>query len=215
MKRVKYIGVGVLTWLGILLAARGEELRTDINPALLYYQAFLVASSLTDMEYLVTNTWNWQGQKLPEQFGNVVANYAAELKLVRQAAQQKVPCDWGIDLSRGVDTLLPHLASAKRAAQAIEYQAMWDLQQGNEAEARDDLIAGLALGRNVSKNGPLISVLVAFAIENIVNTTVAENFHRFSPATLQQLADGFAAAPARGTVGDSEPGEKIIHDWSR
>jgi hypothetical protein len=167
--------------------------------------------SEADWDYLDTN--NWQGQKLSERFGTLVASYDAELMLLRQAAQQKVPCDWGIDLSRGWETLLPHLHVAKWAAYAARFHAMWDLQHGNETEARDDLIAGLVVGRNVSRDGTLISVLVQFAIESIVNTTVAENFHRFSPQTLQQLADGFAAAPARGTVADWLGEKPIYRKW--
>ncbi len=210
-KNLKLISMCLLALTGALFAARGGLFRTDINPALLYYQAFLVAPKLSDadLDYLQTN--NWQGQKLPERVGTLVASYDEELKLLRQAAQQKVPCDWGIDLSRGPETLLPHLASAKRAAYGVRLNAMWDLQNGNEAEARDDLVAGLTLGRNVSKNSTLVSVLVGVAIESIVNLTVAGNFHRFSPETLQQLADGFAAAPARGTVADCMTGEEPIY----
>jgi hypothetical protein len=211
MKSMKLISMCLLALTGVLFVARGEQLRTDINPALLYYQAFLLAPNLSeaDWDYLQTN--NWQGQKLPERFGTVVSNFDTELKLLRQAAQQKMPCDWGIDLSRGPETLLPHLASAKRAAYGARFHAMWDLENGNEAEARDDLIAGLALGRNVSQNSTLVSILVGFAVESMVNTTVAGNFHRFSPETLQQLADGFAAAPARGTVADCLTREKPIY----
>ena len=212
MKSMKSVCVCVLVLSGVLLAAKGEQLRTDINPALLYYQAFLLTPKLSDADwdYLVTN--NWQGQKLPERFGSVVSNYDTELQLLRQAAQQKVSCDWGIDMSPGAETLLPHLASAKRAAMGARFHAMWDLQNGNEAAARDDLIAGLTLGRNVSQNKTLISVLVEIAIENIVNDTVAENFHRFSPETLQQLADGFASAPAWGSVASCASTEKLIHN---
>src|SRR5208283_4711717 len=82
-------------------AARGEPFRTDINPALLYYQAFLMAQNVpqADKDYLGTN--QWQGQKLPERFGQIVAGYDNQFKLVREAAQQQVPCDWGADLYQG------------------------------------------------------------------------------------------------------------------
>src|SRR4029077_8676453 len=44
--------------------------------------------------------------------------------------------------------------------------------------------------------------------------TIAENFHRFTPESLKQLADGFAAAPRRGTVAACIPGEKTSFlDW--
>jgi len=212
MKTTKFTCLALLIL--TLSAARGEPFRTDINPALLYYQAFILAPNLpdTDLDYLLTT--NWQGQKLPERFGTVVSNYNAELRLLRQAAQQKVSCDWGIDMSRGPETLLPHLARAKRAAQRVRLHAMWELQNGNEAEARDDLLAGLALGRNVSQNNTTISALVEIAIESIVCTTIAENFHRFSPETLRRLAEGFDAVPARGTIAACAPTEKLLYNWT-
>src|SRR5207245_7375947 len=43
---------------------------------------------------------------------------------------------------------------------------------------------------------------------------VAENFHQFTPETLQQLVAGFDAAPPRGTVASCIPTEKAsFHDW--
>ena len=66
------------TCLALLLltlpAARSEPLRTDINPALLYYQAFLMAPqamSDADSEYLGSKAG--REQKLPERFGKIVA----------------------------------------------------------------------------------------------------------------------------------------------
>src|ERR1039458_3766284 len=184
MKTTKFTCVALLIL--TLPAARGEPLRTDINPALLYYQAFLVVPELisnADEEY----SWSKAGreQKLPERFGKIVVGYDKEFKLVREAAQQKVPCDWGIDMSPGPATLLPHLAPAKRIAQAAQLRAMWDLQHGNQIGARDDLLAAFVLARNASRDGTLIGALVQIAIEALESATVAENFGRFSPETLK------------------------------
>ena len=92
------------TFLALLIltlpAARGEDFRTNINPALLYYQAFLMAPkpmSDADADYFYSK--EGQSQKLPERFGQIIAGYDNEFKLVRAGAQQKVPCDWGIDMS--------------------------------------------------------------------------------------------------------------------
>jgi hypothetical protein len=56
--------------------------------------------------------------------------------------------------------------------------------------------------------------MVQFASETMICYTIAENFHRFTPESLKQLADGFAAAPARGTVAACIPAEKASFlDW--
>ena len=124
-------------------------------------------------------------------------------KLVRRAAHATVPCDWGIDWSAGPDTLLPHLSRVKATVQMAQLRAMWDLQIGWQTDARDDLLAAYALARNGSRDNSLIAVLVQFAAETIVYSTVSANFGRFSPDTLKQLVDGFDAAPARGTVANA------------
>ncbi len=202
-----------ICWLTCLViagavGASGGQFRTDINPALRYYQAFIVAPDLSqaDRNYLFMT--EWRGQKLPERFGELVARYDNGFKFVRQAAQASVACDWGIDMSPGPATLLPHLARIKGIAQAARLRAMWDLQQGRPADARDDLLAAFALGRNSARDGVLISALVQIAVENIVCSTVAESWHQLPPEILKQLADGFAAAPPRGTMAACIPMEK-------
>jgi hypothetical protein len=210
MKTMKTTCLSLIVMTGTLFAARGEPLRTNINPALLYYQAFLLAPNLSqaDMDFFDTNYW--QGQKLPERYGKIVAGYDDEFKLLREAAQQKVPCDWGIDLSPGPATLLPHLTRAKAVAQEAQLRAVWDLQHGNQAGARDELLAAFVMARNVSRDGTLIGALCQHAEEAIVLDTVAANFGQFSSETLQQLADGFEAAPPLGTVAATIATEKSL-----
>jgi len=198
-----------------LPAVRGEDFRTNINPALLYYQAFLMAPkpmSDADADYFYSK--EGQSQKLPERFGQILAGYDNEFKLVREAAQQKVPCDWGIDMSPGPGTMLPHLALIKAVAVASRPRVMWDLQHGDQIGARDDLLAAFVLGRNASRDDTLIGALVQQAVEALECATVAGNFGQFSPETLNQLADGFDAAPPRGTVATAIMTEKLNHvDW--
>jgi len=198
-----------------LPAVRGEDFRTNINPALLYYQAFLMAPkpmSDADADYFYSK--EGQSQKLPERFGQILAGYDNEFKLVREAAQQKVPCDWGIDMSPGPGTMLPHLALIKAVAVESRPRVMWDLQHGDQIGARDDLLAAFVLGRNASRDDTLIGALVQQAVEALECATVAGNFGQFSPETLNQLADGFDAAPPRGTVATAIMTEKLNHvDW--
>ena len=198
-------------------AAPDETFRTDINPALIYFQAFMLAPVLADAnrDYLFTN--NWWGFHQPEKFGSLISGYNQEMKYLHRAAAQKYPCDWGIDMSPGPETLLPELAWCKKAALTARLHAMWELQQGDQDAACRDILGALALGRNSSRDGSLIAVLVQIAIENIVCDTVAENFGRFSPAALQQLEDGFNTAPERGTIASSLTMERFsfgywLHD---
>lgn len=194
-------------FLGLVLfsigaAAAAETFRTDINPALLYYQGFSLRPELAqaDHDYLYTN--EWRNKALDERYGKLISGFDNSFKLFRRAGKAEVPCDWGLDLSDGPEALLPGLAKAKQAAQTARLRAMWHLQNSKPDEARDDLLAAFALGRNVSHDRVLISTLVQFAIENIIASIVTENFYRFPPELLRQLADGFDAAPPQGLVAD-------------
>jgi len=193
--------------------ATAQPYRTDINPALTYYQAFNAApdQSQEDRDYLLTNIW--QGQKLPDRVGKLLSGYDNEFRLLRMAAQSTVACDWGIDWGAGPETLLTHLAPAKKAAQVASLRVMWDLQQNEETNACADLLAALVLGRNISTDRSLIGVLVQFAIEKIVYFTIAETFNHLSPEALTQIAQGLNGPPPRGTVADAGPTENYLKYW--
>src|SRR4051794_16465641 len=101
------------------------DVRTDINPALRYYQAYLKAPKLSDKDHDYLFVPEWRGQKLDERFGTLLANYDAQFNFFRAAAQAKAPADWGIDMSDGPYTLLLGLAPAKAAAQTARLRVMW------------------------------------------------------------------------------------------
>jgi hypothetical protein len=193
---------------GTASAARSEDFRTDINPALRYYLALLEEpkQEQRDRDYLFAN--EWRGRTLDKRFGDLLTAYNNEFKAIRQAGQAKVPCEWGIDYSAGPYTLLPGLARWKGIAQLARLRTLWDLQNGRPTDARDDLVAVMALAHNVSRDSNLIARLVEIAMESILCTAVAENYGRFSTETLQQLVQGFDSGPARGTLAESLPGER-------
>src|ERR1035441_2411610 len=214
MNTLKSICLSLLVVAGVSAGASAQPSATNINPALLYYQAFLVAPDLpqADSDYLWTK--EWQGQELPERYGKLMAGYDNEFKLVRQAARSAVPCDWGIDMSEGPATLLPHLARTKAVLLAAKFRALWALQHGRQADAREDLVAAFVLGRNVARDGTLISTLVQRAMEAIDCFPLAEVSGQFSTENLQQLLEGMEAAPARRTGADCVPTERaFFQDW--
>jgi hypothetical protein len=214
MKIIHWIFLSFLLLAGLPSRARADRFRTDINPALIYYQAFLLEPHVTDTDhdYLLTN--DWRGQPLVGKFATLITNYDTEMNYLRRAAAQTPPCDWGIDLSPGPETLLPQLAHCKQAVLAARLHAMWNLKNGDEAAARDDLLGALALGRNSARDGSLIAVLVQIATEGIVLATVAENFQHFSPATLQQFAHALDGPPARRTLASClQAGRLIDGNW--
>ncbi len=197
---------------GTASAAGAAGLRTDINPALLYWQAAAALPDRSEHDHLFTN--EWRGRTLDAQFEEQIATYDSAFKLLRQAARQKVPCDWGYDLTQGPELLLPGLAKAKSMSQAARLRVRWHLEHGRPDDARDDLLAAFVLGRQVSRDGILISALVQAAIGNILASSIAENWFRLTPETARQILDGIAAAPEPGKMVQCVVAERIsFKDW--
>ncbi len=215
MKALRTICLSLLITAGGLAGASGQPAPANINPALLYYQAYLVAPDpLPQAEWDYLSSYEGRSQPLPARYDGVLGGYDNQFRLVRRAASATAPCDWGTDLSAGPATLLPQLAPAKAVMVATRLRLAWHLQHGRQAEACDELLAAIALARNLPRNGLLISVLVQGALESIASSMVAENFGRLSSEALQELAAGLEAMPPRGTVAGCVPGEKALsQDW--
>jgi hypothetical protein len=207
--------VGLTLLLGMAVVVRAQEtFRTNINPALIYYRADLLAPrwDAGDRDYIFTN--NWHARPMDQRVGDLVSTYKHEFELLHQASLSKVACDWGIDETPGPNTLLPGLSRWKQAGQVARLRAGWELQHGNAVEAREDLLSAFILGRNVSREGYLVSALVQFAIENEVCLAVAENYFRIPTETSQELVAGMEAAPARGRVAQALTKESFnFPDW--
>lgn len=181
MKIIINLTVLLLSMTAMALCVLAQTTPAETNPAMAYYRAFLLAPDLSesDQEYLASN--NLWSVTLPGKFGELVARYDPEFKLVRQAGQLSGRCDWGIDMSQGPATLLPHLARCKGVMIGARYRVAWHLQNGQQEEARDDLLAAFVLARNISRDGTLISVLVQIAAEAIGCDIIAQNYGKFTP----------------------------------
>ncbi|HMJ67126.1 MAG TPA: hypothetical protein VK615_17410 [Candidatus Binatia bacterium] len=191
-----------------------ERFRTDINPALLYHQGLLMVPQLSDADRKFLFETEWRNVPPDNRYDSLVSTYRNVFKMLRRAAVSEVPCDWGIDMSDGPETLLPALARFKSVAQVACLRARKHLIAGKQAETRDELLATFVMGRNVSRDGTVISVLVQVAIENIVMSFIAENFYQFAPETLEQLAAGFNSAPARRQIHECMAVERYAFcDW--
>ncbi len=94
-----------------------------------------------------------------------------------------------IDLTKGSDTLLPHLIGIKHGMQLAEMSAILDAENNDEKQAADDVLMTLALARSLKAEPVLISQLVRSAgvslavdaLNQVVNRTT------LSPESLNGL----------------------------
>jgi hypothetical protein len=206
----------LLTFLvGIAITANAaDRFRTDINPALIYHQGLLLVPKFSEDDHKHLFQTEWRTRSLDERAINLITAYRNVFKMLRRAAASEVPCDWGIDMSDGPETLLPSLARFKSLAQAACLRARVHLATGDQETAREELLATIVMGRNIATDQVLISCLVQIAIENIITSFIAENFYQFTPETLAIFSERLNAGPPRGSVQQSMVMEKSgFCDW--
>jgi hypothetical protein len=104
---------------------------------------------------------------------------------------------------------LPHLAKAKWTAQVnANIRGPYFLRKGQSDIALAETIAVFKLGRDVARDGTLLSILVESALENINVRFIAEHFGMFDDSDIQRLAEGLAAMPSHLTVKYAMPVER-------
>ena len=214
MKRCFLILVALWQAGASLQAQPSQEHRTDINPALLYWQAIVLrpVQSDEDRDYLLTN--EWRGRPLDDRFRSLVIAPNTAFRLIEQAGRQTAPCDWGYDITYGPTMLLPGLAKGKSFAQIERLRFRWHLESGRSEDAVHEWLATFALSHQLSRDGTLISCLVQFAMDNILLCGVAENWFRLDDAALLAIQKGMPSIPRAGTTLDSNTIERTaFRDW--
>jgi len=107
-----------------LLSAGAEtNFRKDINPALLYFQAFKSAPSWPSEEQhelFGSSGGAWPDQPFSERAIEKLNGFSASFKLLHSARFSVVPCEWGYDLTEGPQVHLPGLAPAKQFTQVSQ-----------------------------------------------------------------------------------------------
>jgi hypothetical protein len=195
---------------GSAFADGGPDL--SANAALKYWQAFAQLPTLTQPERnklaseCVTMPLDAHAREL-------VTRSAYALQMMHYGAALR-RCDWGIGSEEGINTLLPHADGAHVLSALACLRARLRFEEGHNAEALDDLVAALTLGRHASAHGLNIMLLVGHGIERRVGETLALYLPRLSAPALNDLKARLDALPPGGTPATALPvEEKFDVDW--
>lgn len=114
------------------------------------------------------------------------------------AALQHPGARYPINLTAGVLTTLPHLASVKGYAQQLGLFAEMAAECGEAELASQCLLDGVKLSRTLQKEPTVISFLVLIACEAITSSSAERVFHhiQFTPEQLVQMQTAFGSAAA-------------------
>ena len=186
--------------------------RKDINPALLYFQAFSQFPELdeTESRLLVSDV----AGDVSEEEKALARRFDRVFQLLHRARGMKVPCDWGADIADGPYASTPNYIRIRTAANAAVLRARVALAEGQQAQARDELLAVSVLGRNVAVGASLVGTMIQVAVDAKVLDFISAHFDELKPQTRAELAAALNGAPPRQTVADAMANEQAgFCDW--
>jgi RNA polymerase sigma factor (sigma-70 family) len=146
-------------------------------------------------------------KKLPEecltmpldaQARQFVTRGAYALRLMQRGAALR-RCDWAIDLARGIVSF-SHAEGADVLSSLACLRARLRFEEGKSADAIEDLVAALTLGRHVSRDGTLDSIRAGHAIEQRMGETLARYLPGLDARTIKALKKRLDALPPGGSV---------------
>jgi hypothetical protein len=181
------------------------------NAALKYWQGFASLPRFTDAEQkklgeCLTMPLDDQARKTVNR-----ARYALDM-MQRGAALPH--CDWGIGYEEGIGTLLPYTAATRLTANLACLRARIRFEEGRIAEAIDDVIAGMALGRRVSLGGIYSTVLTSYAIEHRMSEVLAAYLPKLDAKTIKALKKRLDALPPAESLAPAlKVEEHFALDW--
>ena len=186
--------------------------RHDINPALLYFQAFSLFPELSpDEDKLLTS--DTVGDVSGEERA-VARRFDAAFSNILRARVQKASSDWGMDPADGPNAFTLNYRKIRTAANAAVLRARVALADGQPARARDELLALSVMARHSATDAVLVGTMIQVATEMKILDFISAHFDELKPATRAELAAGLNAPPRRSTVADAMMNEQqTFHDW--
>src|SRR5262249_43134905 len=108
-------------------------------------------------------------------------------------------CDWGIGNEEGLEHRFPHAEAVRVMSALVCLRARLRFEDGKNAEAIDDIVAALTLGRHLSRDGSLISILVCYRNERLLGETLALSLPRLDAPMIKELKTRLDALPPCGS----------------
>jgi hypothetical protein len=144
----------------------------------------------------------------------IVGNAEYSLRMMHHGAKLR-RCDWGIDWEAdGIEVLLPQMGAARVLSSLACLRARIRFEEGRRAEALDDLVAAVAMGRQVSRDGSLIGVLVGYSIEARMAEAIALLVPELDPSSVRNLMARLNALPQGGNPAEGlRACEEKTLDW--
>jgi hypothetical protein len=168
----------------------------DGNAALKYWQAFATLPTLTDAEQ--NGLAEYANKPVDAQARESVSQAEYALTMMQRGAAMR-RCDWGISYEDGVFVRVPQGRAARLLATFVQLRARLRFDEGRNAEAIDDIVAGMTLGRHISLEGGFITMLIGYQIDHRLTETLALYLSKLDAGALKNLQTRLEALPPFGS----------------
>jgi hypothetical protein len=183
------------------------------NAALKYWQAFATLPRFTDAEQKnkLAESLN---KPLDAQARQMVTRAAYSLRMLHYGAAQP-RCDWGIAYEdEGLSVLCPHRDAARVLCNLACLSARLHFEEDRDAEAIDNLVDAMTLGRHISRDGPFFMLLTGYATEHRAIETLALYLPKLDAKKIENLRKRLDALPPGGRSATAMKYEEVFAlDW--
>lgn len=146
------------------------------NAALLYHRALMLGSHMRERAVEVAQI-DYVHPDRPEGCDDLLVALQDQIEIVLRASMLD-HADWGIEIERGMETLLPELGACRQLARHLAWDADRCFDLGDVPAAAERAAAEVGLARHVSEGGVLVSGLVSAALlehSHMVTRRLAES----------------------------------------
>jgi len=174
----------LITALTLLIPSAATVAYPPDNAAVLYYRACQWHQSDPEMEQMLTDLSKGKIE-INERIEKYVQRNRRSIGFVLDASEAK-DCDWGMDYSKGIETVMPPLHMFRKLAWLIMADAKILAAQGDCEAAIGRCLSLHKFARHVSDR-TLLMHLVGIAINDISNKCIQDILSE-SPANLETLS---------------------------
>jgi hypothetical protein len=206
MKSMQRTLGSVLLIITSLSIAQAAAPRKDINPALLYLHAFTLFPDLNEEESRLLGEDN--SGDVGDEERTLARKFDSSFQQIFRARDYSAACDWGTDVSDGPNALLPNFKKIRTGAYAGILRARIALADGDQARARDEIIALSVMSRQGAAGATLVGTMIQVASEMKILDFMAAHFEKIKPQTRSEIAAGLKSGPPRSTVADAMLSER-------
>jgi len=184
----------------VLTSASLVEAYPPDNAAVLYYKAFLILKEPGEEVKKMMTDLRKGKIKSNDQIRQCLDENRHVLEFVETAADVR-ECDWGHDISKGFDVLMPELSRIRLTAFMLTAKAQTLAEEGDHKAALGKCLTMHKMARHVS-DSMIISYLVSVALNSLANNHIQDILSSM-PQDLEvlawlrgQLADASVDAPS-------------------